>query len=318
MVDLSTVIVSYNTRQLLRACLNSLPDAAGGLEHEVFVVDNTSSDGSPEMVEEEFPWVHLVRSECNLGFAGGNNEGLRRASGRCLLLLNPDTVTAPKALAELVAFMDSHPQAGYCGPKLVNPDGSHQPSARRFPTPISPAFSMLGLAVRRPKSRHAIDLHLQLGSEKAFAADWLSGACLMVRREVIEQVGLLDDGFFLYFEETDWCRRMAAAGWQGWYVPSAQVMHFGGQSVSQAAAVGLFSGNHPVYWTLSSRRYLRKHHGWAAAMFSRVLQTTLFGTIWARHAWRGNLTSERKAGAALASIRYLLTPTSSPRLAVKR
>ena len=199
MIDASIIIVSYNTRGLLQDCLVSVPSGCTGLSTETFVVDNASSDGSAEMVGTEFPSVRLLCNVGNRGFAFANNLALRQASGRYVVLLNPDTTLQTNALTELVRFMDDTPAAGYCGPRLLNDDGSHQPSARRFPTVLSAAFSLLGLARRYPRSRHALDLHALHGHRVRFRADWMTGACLMVRSEVLRQVGLLDEGYFLYF-----------------------------------------------------------------------------------------------------------------------
>ena len=307
MIDVSIIMVSYNTRDLLRDCLESVPSGCAGLSFETFVVDNASSDGSEGMVDSEFPSVRLICNPDNLGFASANNLALRQATGRYVALLNPDTTLQPNALAELVRFMDDTPAAGYCGPRLLNGDGSHQPSARRFPTVFSAAFSLLGLARRYPRSRHALDLHALHGHRARFRVDWMTGACLMVRSEVVRQVGLLDERYFLYFEETDWCRRMSSRGWEGWYVPSAEVIHLGGQSVVHTSEVQPFSGDHPLYWVSSSSRYMRRHHGTAGMVLSRATQIILYSLIWLRHRWRHSGESRGKARRAAAAISYLRT-----------
>ena len=307
MIDVSVIIVSYNTRDLLRNCLASVGADSHDLRVEVFVVDNASADGSSDMVAGEFAWVRLVRNERNTGFAAANNIALREASGRYVVLLNPDTVVSRGALSELVRFMDTTPTAGYCGPQLLNADGSHQPSARRFPAVLTGTFSMLGLSNRYPKSRHTLDLHVLHGERRHFPADWLTGACLMVRAAAIHEVGALDEGFFMYFEETDWCRRMASAGWGGWYVPSAEVVHLGGRSVAHRGEVRPFSGDHPVHWVNSSRRYMRRHHGVAGMVLSETVQVLLYSLIWLRHRWRRGERSRDKAQHAAATLRYLLT-----------
>ena len=305
MIDASIIIVSYNTRGLLQDCLVSVPSGCTGLSTETFVVDNASSDGSAEMVGTEFPSVRLLCNVGNRGFAFANNLALRQASGRYVVLLNPDTTLQTNALTELVRFMDDTPAAGYCGPRLLNDNGSHQPSARRFPTVLSAAFSLLGLAHRYPGSRHALNLHALHGHRARFRADWMTGACLMVRSELLRRVGLLDEGYFLYFEETDWCRRMSSAGWEGWYVPSAEVIHLGGQSVVHASEVRPFSGDHPLYWVNSSSRYMRRHHGMAGMTLSRTMQIALYSLIWLRHCWRHSVESRGKARCAAAAVRHL-------------
>lgn len=304
--DLSIIIVSYNTCGLLRDCLRSLPAGIRTCRYESFVVDNASRDGSAEMVEQEFPNARLIRNPLNGGFAQANNLALKEATGRYLLLLNSDTIVHDGAFEALLAFMDEHPQAGYCGPKLLNGDGTHQPSAGRFPTVFSTAFSMLGLRRRFPRSRHTLDLHELHGEDEPFRAGWVTGAALLVRREAYAQVGPLDDGYFMYFEETDWCRRMAAAGWEGWYVPDARITHFGGRSVEHESDIRPFSGDHPVHWARSRRRYMRRWHGVIGAAVSIGLEIVLYGLIWLKHRWRAAPRSQKKAQVAAASIDYLL------------
>ncbi len=265
------------------------------------------------MVRREFPSVELIVNEANLGFAGANNVGLKRSSGRYVVLLNPDTRVLPGAVSAMVGFMDGTPRCGYCGPRLLNGDGTHQPSARRFPTVLSGAFAMLSLSRRFPTSRHGLDLHALKGDREIFLADWLTGACLMVRFESAGAAGPLDDGFFMYFEETDWCQRMQAAGWEGWYFGGAEVVHLGGQSVAHEGDVRPLFGDHPIHWVRSSRRYMRRHHGLAGMVLADATQVLLYGMVWMRHVWRRGATHRRKARYAAASIRCLLTVTNASR-----
>jgi GT2 family glycosyltransferase len=311
-IDLSIVIVSFNTRDLLRNCLTSVAAGGGNLEVETFVVDNASADGSPDMVEREFPSVRLICNDVNRGFAAANNLAIEQATGRYLLLLNSDTEVQHDALRTLVRFMDQHPNAGYCGPRLINPDGSHQPSARRFPTVLSGAYSLLGLAGRRPESKHTLDLHASHSDRGEFRSGWLCGACVVVRAETARQVGLLDEGFFLYFEETDWCKRMAGAGWEGWFVGSAEVMHLGGQSVDSNGPAQPFSGDHPVHWVNSRRRYMRRYHGLPGMLLANAIEIVLYAAIWIRHSWRRGQRNRTKAQSAARAIRYMLAaPTAT-------
>ncbi len=325
--DVSVIVVSYETADLLAACLESVRAAAAeGVSVETFVVDNASRDGSPELVEREFPEVRLVRHGWNAGFAAGCNVGLALARGRHVLLLNPDAELLPGALATLVAHLDEHPQVGYCGPRLEDAAGRTQPSARRFPTVFSSAWAMLGGPQRRPGSRHTVDLHAAHGYERDLRADWLSGACLLVRREAIDDVGPLDDGFFLYFEELDWCRRMADAGWEGAWVAGATARHVGGASVGRepaglgaAAAQGPtavagdvadaarpFDGNAPVHWVRSSRRYLRRHHGAWGHFLAHGSQVLLHLLVVLRHLGRDDERRRAKVTCAWDSIRHLV------------
>ncbi|MBL8058386.1 MAG: glycosyltransferase family 2 protein, partial [Anaerolineales bacterium] len=232
--DLSVIIVTYNTRDLTRACVRAvMADAEpSGQAVEVIVVDNASQDDTLTCLAAEFPAARLIANPANLGFARANNRGLEAAGGRYLFLLNSDTELRPGALGALVAFMDDHPEAGACGPQLLNPDGSLQPSGRPLPSVASVALEMTRLY--RLWKR---DLYRQPGRDYGQPArvGEISGAALLVRRAVLEQVGGLDPAFFAYYEDTDWCQRMGAYGFAGNYVPAAQVVHHW-QGTSRAAA----------------------------------------------------------------------------------
>jgi GT2 family glycosyltransferase len=224
-MDLSIVIVSYNTRDLLRKCLASLPAAAPGIEFETFVVDNASPDDSAGMVCAEYPAVRLIANTDNAGFTRANNQALRLASGRHALALNPDTEPEPGSLAILVRFLDEHPGAGACGPKLLNSDGSLQPNGRRFPTPWREFLGVSGLRRLNPAG---FDRKLEYGRDdfdSTCPVDVVSGACLMVRGETMARVGMLDERFFMFYEEYEWCWRIHRAGLEVYYVPASRVVH---------------------------------------------------------------------------------------------
>jgi N-acetylglucosaminyl-diphospho-decaprenol L-rhamnosyltransferase len=234
-MDLSIIIVSYNVRDMLRDCLRALPEATKGLTTEVFVVDNASQDDSVEMVRAGFPDVRLTVGEENLGFARANNVALRQSAGRYVLLLNPDTEAEPESLTRLVRFMEDHPRAGACGPKLLNTDGSLQPHGARFPTLLRDFVCVTGLR-RLAMTRYEVALgYGREDFDVLCEVDALSGACLLVRREVIDQVGLLDERFFMFSEEVEWCHRIKKAGWEVWYVPEVRVTHHWMGSVRQAS-----------------------------------------------------------------------------------
>lgn len=274
-LDLSVVVVSFNTRDLLRDCLRSvfatlaLPSPDGRqLNSEVWVVDNASADGSAAMVAEEFPSVRLIANEENRGFAAANNQALSRSTGRYVLLLNPDTVVLADALAILVAFMDAHPKAGAAGVALRYPNGAFQHSCFRFPTllmsffdffPINHRIANSGLNGRYPQSCY---------EGPPFEVDHPLGACLIVRRVAAEQIGWLDEDFFIYCEEIDWCLRLRRAGWQIFCVPEAKAVHHAGQSTRQAAS--------PMLLQLHRSRQLlfRKHYSplyrWLARQIVRI------------------------------------------------
>jgi len=290
-VDLSIVIVSYNTRALLQACLASLVQIAspgsrhplvaesGDVSSEIIVVDNGSSDGSPDMVCTEFPTVKLIASE-NIGFAAGSNKGIAQARGRYILLLNPDTIVLDDALGTLVRFMDGHPRAGAAGGHLLNPDGSFQHSAFRFPNLWMSFFDFFPLNHRvlnsRLNGRYPMSWY-----EHSFQIDHPLGACLLMRREAIEQVGMLDEGFFMYSEEIDWCWRVRQAGWEVWHVADAPVIHYGAQSTRQF--------RHRMFIELfrSRYRYFAKHYSpafcWLNRQVVRLGLTREMARTWWQH-----------------------------------
>jgi N-acetylglucosaminyl-diphospho-decaprenol L-rhamnosyltransferase len=232
-MDLSIVIVSYNTREMLRACLNSLTDGTRGLDVETFVVDNASPDGSAEMVRAEFAGVRLFANADNAGFTRANNQALRLSTGRHVVILNPDTEAEPGSLTVLVRYLDSHPEVGAVGPKLLNSDGSLQHNGRRFPTPWRDFLAITGLWKLRAR---AFERGMEFGREdfdREAEIDFVMGACLMVRREVMEQVGMLDEDFYMFYEEVEWCWRIRRAGWKVMYVPQSRIVHHHMGSVRQ-------------------------------------------------------------------------------------
>lgn len=267
-LDLSIIIVSWNVCDLLQRCLASIlrnVQAQGdgvwallpsGHRFEVLVVDSASSDGSPDMVRELYPEVRLYASGTNLGYTGGNNLGMQKSRGRYLMLLNPDTEILDDALEQMVAYTDDHPQVGVLGPQLRYPDGSVQPSRRRLPTLRTALIDSTFLEKWFPASRELRRYRvLDHPPDQECAVDWLVGACLLVRREVVDQVGLLDEGYFMYSEELDWQKRMRDAGWHAAYLPTAQVIHYEGKSSEQAGAA-----TH-IRFSRSKVRYFRKHYG---------------------------------------------------------
>jgi N-acetylglucosaminyl-diphospho-decaprenol L-rhamnosyltransferase len=274
-VDLSIVIVSWNVRDLLRRCLLSLCQEGSRhqppLGFEVTVVDSASSDGSVEMVQREFPWVRLIPSHENLGYARGNNLGMEGASGRYRLVLNPDTEVVGEALSEMVRYMDQHPAVGALGPALRYPDGNLQSSRRRFPT-LATAFCESTLLHQWfPYNRVARYYHLaDRPPDVSQPVDWLVGAALMLRRQAWQQVGPLDEGFFMYFEELDWCRRCRAAGWEIHYFPDAEIIHYEGKSSEQVAT------HRTIRFQRSKIRYYRKYYGASWALIIRLFLLATF------------------------------------------
>jgi N-acetylglucosaminyl-diphospho-decaprenol L-rhamnosyltransferase len=267
--ELSIIIVSWNVRDLLRTCLQSIyatwPGDSAALE--LLVVDSASSDGSADMVRAEFPRVTLIENRQNVGFTAGNNQAIARSGGRYVLLLNPDTVLLPGALPAMVAYLEAHPEIGVVGPKLLNPDRTVQSSRRRFPT-LSTAFLESTVLQQWWPNNDTLRRYyiLDRNDDETLDVDWVVGACLMVRREAIAHVGGLDDGFFMYSEEMDWCYRLKQAGWGVIYLPAAQVIHYGGQSSRQVVA------DQHIYFQRSKIRFFKKHRGvWVAALLRSFL-----------------------------------------------
>ena len=229
---LSVVFLSYNTRDLTRQALSTVLAAAEGLEAEVFVVDNASADGSADMVAEEFPQVKLIRNAANVGFSAGNNVALRQVTGEYALLINTDTIVRRDALRTMVEFMDAHPEAGACGCKILDPDGTLQLDSRRgFPTPLAAFCKMSGLSRLFPKHPLIAHYHMTyLDPEQTAEVEVLSGSCMMVRKAAMDEVGLLDEDYFMYGEDIDWCYRFHQAGWKIYYVPTTEIIHFRGES----------------------------------------------------------------------------------------
>ncbi len=231
---LSVCVVNWNTRDLLRACLQSLYRYPPSEPIEVIVVDNASADGSAAMVRAEFPQVVLIANSENLGYARGNNQAMQRAQGEFILLLNPDTEVFEDTLDNALAFMRAHPDAGAIGAKQLFPDGRVQPSVRGFPTPANLLFEVSGLARLFPKSRRLGGYRMRWFTYDAVAeVDQPMATFLMTRRAVIEQVGLMDEAFPLFFNDVDWCYRIRQAGWKIYFVPRVRILHHGGASTRQ-------------------------------------------------------------------------------------
>ncbi len=228
-MDLSIVIVNWNTRDLLSQCLESIFGTTQKANLEIFVVDNGSIDGSGRMVKERFPAVRLIENRRNVGFARANNQALKISEGKYLLLLNPDAQVKGKAIEELISFMEEHSMAGISGAQLLNSNGSRQNSIANFPSLATELLNKSLLRRLFPKKFP--------GKEKDYyepiEVDSVIGACMMVRRQAVDQVGSLDEDYFLFLEETDWCFRMKKAGWKIYHVPQAKVDHLQGKSAEE-------------------------------------------------------------------------------------
>ena len=273
--ELSIVIVSYNTKDLLRECLQTVQTEAAGISTEIILVDNSSSDGSPQMVETEFPTVKVIRSVINLGFGAANNLALEAAQGRYIVLLNSDAFLSTGSLRIARDRMDAHPRAALAGARLVGRDFSWQPSARMFPHVLSDALVMTGLAAKYPKSRFFGHFDRTWADPlQPSQADWVPGAFSIIRAEVLDTIGFFDPRFFMYGEEVDLCRRIKNGGYEIWYWPDIVVTHIGGESSRQMRDGG--AGAQVVNWRMrSTLLYYRKHHG-RMALLAKWLEVVLY------------------------------------------
>lgn len=266
MIDLSVIIVTWNSRRDMETCLPSIPRSAQRHTHEVFLVDNASADDTVALSRQLMPSVRVLQNETNVGFAAANNQGMAVAAGRYVCLLNPDTVLRDHALDTLAEFLDAHPAVRACGPGMLNRDGTPQRTGVRFPSLWNLLAETLYLDRIFPSTR-LFGGHRELykNPSQPRAVDYVQGACLMVRREVLETVGTLDEGFFMYFEETDWCYRIGQAGGEVWIVPSAGVIHFGGDTT------GHYDERRLVLYHRSLLRFFDKHYTVSARIAVRTL-----------------------------------------------
>lgn len=261
-MKLSVVIVSYNVRQYLTACLDSVSLALKGIEGEVFVVDNNSSDDSVETVCRDYPWVHIINNKENLGFSKANNIAISKSKGEYVLLLNPDTKVADDTLHGVIEFMDKHPEAGAAGVKMHNADGTLAPESRRaIPTPWVAALKMIGMTKRYYLS--------YLPWDNPGKIEVVSGAFFMLRHKAIEQVGLLDEDFFMYGEDIDLSYRLLKGGWQNWYLPF-DIIHYKGQSTKKTD----FRYVHVFYQAMLI--FFRKHYSHLSFFFTLPVKVAIY------------------------------------------
>jgi hypothetical protein len=273
--ELSVVIPSWNTREYLATCLEFLARAEKPA-CEVIVVDNGSSDGSAELVAERFPEVQLVRNQRNEGFARGSNQGLRLARGRYVLLLNTDTEVAPDAIRRLHEFLERNPEYGAVAPRLVHRDGRTQRTVQEFPNLLTPLFFSTPLERWCPRSRELERYFMRdWDQESSRDVDQPPAACLLLRRSVLDRIGLFDEELWLFYNDVDLARRLRAAGWKTRYLAEATVVHHVGGSTSK------FAEFVPV-WQRDRLRYYRKHHGRAAGWWLKACVAFTFAD-WALH-----------------------------------
>lgn len=274
-VDVSVVVVNYNTAHLIPRMFAALEAARGALRLQVIVVDNASRDNSPALLRARFPEAEVLENAANVGFGRANNQALALARGRYVLLLNTDAFVSPDTLEKTVAYMDSHSKCGVLGVRLVGEDGALQPSCRYFPTPWNAFLASTGLARLFPRSSLVDDMDWDHDSVRA--CDWVPGCYYLVRREVIDRVGLFDPRFFLYYEEVDHCRAVRNAGWEVIYYPFTQVVHLGGESAQSEGPLERAGRQISALQIESELLYFRKHHGMAGALLAVSL--TVLGAL---------------------------------------
>jgi len=296
-ITLSVVIVNWNTRALLAECIAAVEREAAAITHDIWVVDNGSHDDSVAMLRRDFPAVHAIESQVNLGFAGANNLAMQRSTGRYLLLLNTDAIVRPGAIYALLELAEAAPRAGIIGAHLLNPDGTFQASYTNFPT-LWQEFLILSTIGRRLRG-YWYPSHAAEVDKGAQRVDYVEGACLLVRRTAFMEIGGLDAGYFMYAEEVDWCKRMRAAGWEVWYTPAAQVVHIGGASSANRKT----SREADLY--RSRVRYFRTYHGGRQAGLLKALLVSFTGVKQAGHALLRRLTGNRR-GRQVVTVSDLL------------
>lgn len=297
----TTVVVSWNTRELLRSCLASVAAQILEGESEIVVVDNASSDGSPEMVARDFPEVRLLRNEENRGFAQAVNQGMAASKGKYVLLLNSDAVLCTDALQKMLSVFHTYENVGIVGARILNVDGSFQVGFAPFPTLRTEATHLFGWPkVARRLGVHSRKAERELGEREV---DWVCGACLMAAREALEQMGGLDEHYFMYSEEVDWCFRMREGGWKVYYAGGAEALHWGGESSKQQSAENL------VRLWRSKVLFFEAHRGWVDTevlrVLIRVVSTMRIVTYYASHAV--SRSSSTALPAKVAAARVLLT-----------
>jgi GT2 family glycosyltransferase len=307
-IEISVVIVGWNAKHYLELCLDSLVKAPPRRNMEVLVVDNASSDGSAEMIEAEYPWVKLIKSGENLGFAKGNNVAIRRATGRYIALVNPDVIVFPGCLDALADFLDKNPKVGNVGPRVLNPDMSMQSTCRRFPS----LWNNFCSATRLESTFKGIPFfageHMfYFAHDRTLAVDVLVGCFSMIRRETLDQVGLLDEGLFMYGDDVDWCRRARNGGWEVVFHPDGQAIHDRGK----------ITAPYPVRFAIAQQRsvlyYWKKHHSIFGVLgirsimfFHHVLRYAFAAVLGLAHSKEDTQNDVRKQVSA-ACLRQLLT-----------
>ncbi len=281
MPDISIIIVNFNNQRVLEACLPAVRQTIAALDTEVILSDNGSRDGSVDWVRQNFPEIRILENNANLGFAEANNRAFPLCTGRYILLLNPDTIAQEDAIGAMMRFLENYPHAGVVGCKLLNGDRSRQVSARAFPSLTSTFLSYSGLAWRNPQGRFCGQFEYgDWDGESARRVDWVCGAALMIRREVLDRVGPIDPYFFLTYDEVDWCHRILKAGWETWYTPDGVILHLDRQSEPQSNPSPEGRLKYMTVERNSRVRYFVKHRGVIYAALVEMLHLVACAALW--------------------------------------
>ena len=315
-VDITVIIVNYNTAHLLADAIGALRISGLGMQLQTVVVDNASRDGSAEVLRTKFADCELIYNHVNVGFGRANNQVLPLARGRYILLLNTDAFVAPETLSRTAAYMDAHPQCGVLGVRLVGLDGVLQPSCRYFPTPWNIFIARIGIDRFFPSVRPMDDMAWDHASNRE--CDWVPGCYYLVRKEVIDAVGLFDPRYFLYFEEVDHCRAVKAAGWTVNYFSDTTVVHIGGESAKTAGKLTSTSAQISELQVESEMLYFRKQYGrtgvWSSLVLASIADVVLALKLLLRNrSVRGIGDYARHAGMSWSLFRRTAWATRSTR-----
>ena len=307
---ISVVIVSYNTRDILRNCLQALFEHSKGIDMEVFVVDNNSQDGSADMVKNEYPTVLLMANNQNLGFAAANNQAFPLAKGNYIVLLNPDAYIRPLSIQNSIAFMDKTPDCGLCGGKIISPAGQLEPSARRFPSALSKLLALSGLRGKFPQS--AILNYYEFGTfahDRPQEVDWVPGTFTIVRKKMLDEIGAFDERFYIYYEETDLCMRAKMAGWTIYFIPDAEVTHIGGASskTRKDKSIENKSAQVLIFRMRSEWLYYRKNKGLVAMLAAAYVELLWYALRYTKNLLLPSRDGEKKRIAALLIIKQIVS-----------
>lgn len=306
--DVSIIIVNWNTRDIVRDCLKSVYERTHGIDYEVIVVDNASADGSTDMVKEEFPQTILIANFDNRGFAAANNQGMKIAKGRYVLLLNPDTIILDGAIQKSVSYADGHPDIGVLGCQVWLNEDQIQRTCFSFPSVYGLILQLLGLPRLLPRSRAFgwID-YGRWDRTTPMDVDVVSGMFMLVRRQAIEQVGLMDEDYFVYAEETDWCHRIKKAGWRCAFTPDARIIHLdGGSKSTDLVKVKMY-----VQMQKSILIYYKKRCGFISWLFAKLITILAMSSRYVAFSvlllvWKNDIYS-KKASQSLAALKYHLS-----------